>query len=270
MAKVYSEEEDKKKRARPLLDLDKGFEDDDPGNKAFMQLYASLMILLMTFFIVIYSYSTHSQAKFEMAKDSLYKVFETLGTHETREIISLLKSKLPSEQGSSEPHKELLISLSEITQQLENEFGGAEVEVRRFQTSILLEDGMIFDGEAVEFNEGATAILDNIIKHVKKDAYSEIIIATHYASIRRDQKTEESDRKDWLVSSMRSIKIADYLTEKGLDSSVISAFGHGNTVPAVDFQKLPGAANEKNNRIEIIIKKPMIDPAEEYDIMVHD
>jgi chemotaxis protein MotB len=270
MTKVPSENEENAKRVRPVLAMSQGQADDDPGNKAFMQLYASLMILLMTFFIVIYSYSTHSQAKFEMAKDSLYKVFETLGMKETREIISLLKSKLPSEKASSEAHRELLISLSEITKQLENEFGGAEVEISRFQTNINLQHGKIFDGDEVDFNEGAVEILDKIIKHVKKDVYSEIIIAAHYASIRADQKTVESNRKDWLISSMRAIRIADYFTAEGLDSKAISALGHGNTIPIIDSQKLPGAANEKNNRIEISIKKPMVDPAEEYDIIINE
>jgi len=74
---------------KPLASYVMSEEDEkDSGQNAFMNLYASLMILLMTFFIVIYSYSTHSQAKFEMARQSLYKVFETLGIQETREIIS--------------------------------------------------------------------------------------------------------------------------------------------------------------------------------------
>ena len=100
-----------------------GENEKEPVDNSFMQLYASLMILLMTFFIVIYSYSTHSQAKFEMARQSLYRVFETLGIQETREIISFLKSKLPSSSDTDSHHKKLLLSHAEISKELEQKIG---------------------------------------------------------------------------------------------------------------------------------------------------
>jgi len=261
-----------KKQAYSILEM---FPEDDDvlksgDHKAFMQLYASLMILLMTFFIVIYSYSTHSQAKFELAKKSLYKVFETVGLKDARQIISFFKSKVPSTQKATENHRELLISLAEISKRLEDEFGGAEVEIRRFQTKIIIENGKIFDTDQVVFNEVALPVLENIVSYIKKDAYSQIVISSHFASIRYDQKTEASSMKDWHVSSLRAIRIAKYFADNGIAHELISAMGHGNIMPVIYLDKQPGGSNRKNIRIEIIIKKPLIAPEDEYDILITD
>jgi chemotaxis protein MotB len=244
-------------------------EEKDTAAAAFMQLYASLMILLMTFFIVIYSYSTHSQAKFQMARQSLYKVFETLGIQETREIISFLKSKLPiSEEKNVKQHKEVLISLAEISKDLQKKFGGAEVDLRRYQTTILLSDGKIFNADEVQFNHEATQILTNIVDYVKKDDYSQIIISAHFSTVAEGVQTAETRRKDWSVSSLRSVKIAQFLVEQGLNPELISAMGHGSTVPLVDKKRSPSANSDENNRIEIVIKKPELPMEEQFDLMI--
>ena len=63
-------------RAMQLLADDS---DEEEQHDTFMHLYASLMTLLITFFIIIYSTTFLSRAKFELARESLIKIFETAG-----------------------------------------------------------------------------------------------------------------------------------------------------------------------------------------------
>lgn len=243
-------------------------EDEEADDTTFMQLYASLMILLMTFFIVIFSYSTHSQAKFEMAKQSLYKVFETLGIAETREIISFLRSKLPfNPNQAADDYQQLYVSLAEITEELEEEFGGCMVDLRRDKTTITIPDGKVFDAGELEFVEGAREILTNIVEYIKKDTYTQIIIGGHYYSALPNTRTKADTSKEWKISSLQSIHVAHEFVEQGLDLARISAFGYGSHHP-LESDVHTSTGLKDNNRIEIIIKKPISEADKNLELVV--
>ena len=234
------------------------------GKLSFFQLYAALMILLMTFFIVIFAYSTYSQSKFKLAQESLFEAFEALGIAETREIISFLKSKL--NVTSSDDHRQLLISLSEISSELEKEFNGSHVSLRRYETVIVIPDDKVFADDKFVFKKDAHEMLNKIVKYIQKDIYSQIVISGHFTSQYPTATTVKSNRFDWLISSLRAARVAQYFVEKKLDYTRISSIGYGSHHPIYDLDKLPSTKLEENNRIEIIIKKPDAPPEEEREL----
>jgi len=261
----HNDSQKNKKKASMMAALTNTDEGSDEKSSYF-QLYASLMILLMTFFIVIYAYSTYSHAKFQLAKESLFKAFETLGVAETREIISFLKSKMTVTQ--TDEHRQFFISLSEISSELEKEFKGCNVNFKRYETIITVPDQQIFIGDRIAFTKDANKILNKIIGYIKKDVYSQIIIGGHFMSAYPNETTVKSNRFDWIISSLRSARIAQYFVDKRLDYTRVSSIGYGNKHPIFDLDKFPSAKLEDNNRIEIIIRKPEATTEDELELYI--
>lgn len=268
--KNNSNGESAKKRYAVLSAIqNSGAQEEEETGSSFMQLYAALMILLMTFFIVIYSQSVTSQAKFEMAKDSLYKVFETTGLLQTREMMLFFKQQEKNSKADEEKQEtsKIQVSLADIIEKLEEEFQGCSVDLMRDQTIINIPEGKVFVKDGYSFSENGKVILDSIIAYIKKDAYTQITINTHFMSVLPDQGTEDSRRKDWLFSSMRAIAVAQYFAENELDYEKIAALSFGNTQPATKYvQTLVDLA--KQNRVEVIIKNETQGPSEDLYLKV--
>ncbi len=238
----------------------------DESDNSFIQLYASLMIILMTFFIVIYSYSSYSRAKFELAKDSLYKIFETIGITNSLEIMSILKSKRPADEDGAKERRKIVISLSEISKSLQKELGGVAVDLKRRETRIIVPDKKLFE-KTLSFSEAGKDILDRIVNYISKDDYTNIIIASHYMK-GKNRNMLVVDDPSWILSTLRAVLIGDYFIKKGIPEDKITAAGFGNLHPLEDDNYYIEGVDVSNTRVEIIIKKPIITNAENYDLVV--
>lgn len=230
-----------------------GSQEQESESDAFMQLYASLMMLLMTFFIVIFSHSVTSQAKFELAKESLYKVFETAGVLKTREILLYLQSKMDRQEDQPRETSKVQISLEEVTQKMEEDFYGCEVDLQRYRTSITIPDGKVFKESSIALSSTGKAVAKSIAAYIKKENYKQIIIKSHFMSVIPDKSDKSSERKDWMNSSARSQIIARLLVKEGIDPLKIAALGLGSTQPLDRYITSPNSL-PKQNRTELIIK----------------
>ena len=244
-------------------------EDDGPDQAAFLQIYAALMILLMTFFIVIYSMTAYSQAKFQLAKKSLHKVFETIGIVNTDNILTLLKSKELHDKKAGQAHRELVISLEEISEALEEDLTGCNVSMKRFETTVEIPEGVIFAADGMELSKKAQKLLDKIIKYVKDDEYTQLVIGAHYFSVLPEEETNETNNNDWMTSSLRALIVAHYCAEKDIDYERLSAIGFGNQHPRAIDTANTSFDFTVNNRIEIVIKRPMVtSQADDFNLVI--
>ncbi|MBU1862864.1 MAG: OmpA family protein [Candidatus Omnitrophica bacterium] len=245
--------------------------ESDAGGIASMQLYASIMTILMTFFIVIYTQCNHSQTKFKLAQSSLNRAFQTVGLTGSKDIISLIQSKKsPLGKDAEDPNRDLVMSITEIASALEEDFMGCSVDLQRFETTIIIPEGKLFKGEDVTLGKEARQILNNIIAYIKKDIYSQIVISGHYNSTMIDERTVESNRRDWMVSSLRAITVAQYFAKKDLEDKSMLAIGYGNHHPIAHDPYSDALVTdiEQNNRIEIVIQKPTIDSEDDFELVV--
>lgn len=247
-----------------------GGEAEEDSQSAFFALYASLMILLMTFFIVIYSTTIFSQAKFAMAKDSLYKVFEKIGLNINREIVRLLDSTQGASKKSEERHRKLLVSIREIEEKLEKKFGGAKVELQRYETRIIIPQSRVFDGGGIDISADGDKILREVVKHIEGTKYVKITIASHYVSVVPAMKSYATVRNDWLVSFRRAEAVSDYFSQKGLDYEVLHALGYGDSHPVILDEEVTADNVGENSRVVIVVKAPQKSSGEDMKLVVSD
>jgi len=231
--------------------IDNGCE-ADASEDSFMQLYASLMILLLTFFIIIFSQMTYSQAKFQLARESLHQVFKQIGILHSRDILGDVQIKSSDQVQKS--HKNLYLSLSEISSELEKEFDDWDVEIKSYETIFTIPHESVFHSGEYSIKKEAHDALNRLVKYVKKDSYDRIIINNYYMSTEDHEETAETSQNDWLVSAFRSLAIRVYLMANGLKSEEIVAVGFGNNRPLPLTYDIE---NEEvvNSRIEVIIEK---------------
>ena len=256
----WGEEDDDKGRSTRVDSL-MVFADGEQEEEgvSFVALYASLMILLMTFFIVIYSYSEPSRPKFEMAQESLERIFDTLGVVETKEIISFLKSKMSFSKQKGDDSRQVSISLEDVKHDLEDKFSGCEVDINMNETTILIQDGKIFSGDKLDYEEHADNILNAIADYINKDKYLYVFINSHYAQEKGIEGEEDHELQSWLISSSRAVMLAKHFADKGVDNVRISAIGFGDKRPAFDEYGNALKNVLKNSRIEVVIRKDRLD-----------
>lgn len=266
--KDIHELESTKNRDAALVAMQSISESDSfSSGDSFMQLYASLMTLLMTFFIIIYSGSQASQAKFELAKESLYKMFERSGAFDTKQILKYLKVEPKKD---TEKLQKVNVSITEIVKELEDQFKGCPVDLQRYETTIMIPEGKVFKVSSMEFTEEATAILQSILEYIYKNKFSQIILNSYYQSRAPALVTPESVSQDKIFSTLRVMLIAGFLAENGVDYLKISASGHGNMLSESQRSISIGSNISKNNFIEIIIKRPMSTADENLNLIVKD
>ena len=236
----------------------KSVDDGSSGNApAWMALYATLMTLLMAFFVVLSTMGTFGGHKFHKAAVSLKRAFTIYPSGG----FGMLKKKSAS-VGSVKPHfkvrpTKMVVKLagSEVEKTLKNtvEEGVQDIQV------IYLEDGSVllkipevtfFDRGTAVVKKSSFEFLNNIIRLFKDQPYN-IVVSGHTDEILEPGFLYSSN---WELSAMRSANIVRYLHENGkIEYNVLRPVGYSQYRPAAgDFM---GEDRLRNSRIEILLEK---------------
>ncbi|MCK9997093.1 MAG: OmpA family protein [Candidatus Krumholzibacteria bacterium] len=213
----------------------------------WVMTYADMMSLLLTFFILIVSFSSLQQAKFKQAAQSLQEAFGILQHPES--MIEFRNPVYPDIRDNS-ADAEVFYEMKELEQVIKENGLDQEVEVQ------LQDNGVLFRIQApFLFSSGQAVLLDEPRKVLGE--LSLLFIKFPY-QIRVEGHTDSlpinSIRfpSNWELSAARAVTVARYFQGLGLPPERIAATGYGEYNPIADNGTVQG--REKNRRVEIFLQ----------------
>ncbi|MEW6661731.1 MAG: OmpA family protein [Bacillota bacterium] len=237
----------------------------------WMTTYSDMVTLLLTFFILLYSFSVLDVVKFKAFVTSFQGSGVLNWSTSPLEETDPRDSQQPNEV-SATPSQQDSLSLdhvNEINPLLEAYFtvqaflqeSGLEnlVEVRYEDRGIALDikERVLFDSGKADLRPEAKRLLDTLSVLLAKLPY-QISVEGHTDNRRINTQEFPSN---WELSVGRAVKVVRYLVEQqGLDPRKFAAVGYGEYQPVVPNTSLDNMALNRRVVIMIIARNPFENP----------
>lgn len=220
------------------------------GLDDWVMTYGDLMSLLLTFFVLIVSFSSVQESKFEQAASSLHAAFGVLATAES--VIDFNDPLVPPdnpEMAEFDPDADVVYEVREVEKMI-LEAGLAEqvdVEIRDDGVLFRLNAPFLFESGGAQLAEAPKDLLSEMSSFFTKYPY-EIEIGGHTDDIPIGSAKFPSN---WELSAARAVTVARYFQSVGIPPERIAATGYGEFHPSADNASAEG--REKNRRVEIFL-----------------
>jgi len=208
--------------------------------------YGDMMSLLLTFFILIVSFSTIQESKFDEAVSSLQEAFGVLTSQES--VIELNRPVVPERQLAVQ--SELLPELRRLERSLLIEGLADDIEVETSDEGVAFRISAPFlfpSGEAV-LKADTQGLLTQLADFFTHFGY-EVQIEGHTDTVPISTPRYPSN---WYLSAARAVAVAGVLQRLGVPPERLSATGFGEYRPIAD--NTTAAGKTKNRRVEIFLK----------------
>lgn len=219
---------------------------DDINTNAWMDTYADTITLLLTFFILLYSFSTTDNERLKLIAAALKGEITgiPMKLKDTPDI-----SDEEREQGIGEksPYSVLVDQIQDI---IDKNALTDTVKIRQEDSGVVLQlnESVLFDLGKADLKPESTKVLDTISTLIPSIS-NEIMVQGHTDNIPIKSGTYKSN---WELSTARAITVLRYFIEtKGFDPTRFSATGYGEYKPLVDNTTEKNRAI--NRRVDILI-----------------
>jgi chemotaxis protein MotB len=206
--------------------------------------YGDMMTLLLTFFVLIVSFSTTELIKFRQAMGSLRGSMGVMMEEEGSSVVKQDKST----PMSVIDRDVMLMTLQEIEEQVfqMNAQDVVSIEISEESVNFRLDDELLFDLGSATLKPGVQQILGNIAKIIKRFSCNVRVEGhTDNLPIRTPQFPS-----NWELSSARAISVVRYFVEEqGINPTRMVAVGCGEHHPLV--LNTTELNRKKNRRVEI-------------------
>jgi len=218
------------------------------GAPSYMLTYGDMMTLLVTFFVLLISYSTMNDVKFSKAMASLKGAMGVLkadaGAKVRREHVPLYEFK---------DNNELQYKIEQVLQQLQDitdqtgthEMMRVDRDSERIHFSIA--NPMLFEIGAANLKPEAKDVLDQIKNILELTPYT-VRIEGHTDNIPIRTVRFPSN---WELSASRAIAVVSLFSDMGIAPSRFQAIGYAEHRPIATNQTALGRA--QNRRVEIYV-----------------
>jgi len=217
-----------------------------------MVTFGDLMSQLLTFFVLLVSFSVFDEIKFSMVSGALKYSFGLLSGW--REAPTKVRDMIirPQEYNTEEDR---MAGIGYRLKMFAGRMGASravDVRMRREGLAIILRSSgriSMFDSGSAEIKPEFLPILNKIAEELIKIP-NEIRIEGH-----TDNRPINTPRypSNWELSTARAASVARYLVRKGIDPKRISIAGYGELKPIASNDTPEGRA--RNRRVEILILK---------------
>lgn len=228
-------------------------EPDKPraGAPEWLVTFGDMMSLLLTFFILLVSYSNMEIKKFRAMAGSVRNAFgaesklDVLGVATGSKLLPFVDPRQSDDGAGRRPLQAAQESVEQILKQSGLEAAGT-VRIDERGVLLQLQGDLLFDSGSAGLNPKSLPLLDRLA------AYS----STVEHSIEVDGHTDNIPiatmiyPSNWELSAARAGSAVRYLAEKGVPPARMRATGHADTVPVAPNSASEGRA--KNRRIEIL------------------
>ncbi|NOX37644.1 MAG: OmpA family protein [Calditrichaeota bacterium] len=235
--------------------------DEETEEAGWIVTFSDLMSLLLTFFILLFSFASIEEQKFKELLESLRDAFGVQQIPEagTREGLEMLKTDAEVKQIAVDELGGLVQKeMEEIKSQVE-EFvlknklqGMVEVKTGDRGAVITISDVVIFPVGEAEFNPEAYPILEKMAELLKQFPYK-VRVEGHTDNVPIRTARYPSN---WELSTARAARIVRYFISKGIDPNRLSAEGFAHYRPVADNATPEGRA--RNRRVEIVYTRESI------------
>lgn len=218
---------------------------DEGLSSSWMDTYADTITLLLTFFILLYTFSIVDNEKLKLVGAALRGQIE--GVPMTSEKLEDIPEDLTPGIGAKNPY-DLLVE--KVTDLLEKNNLSDDVKIREEDAGVILQlgDSILFDTGQAELKTGSYKILD-VIGTLIPQIDNEIMVQGH-----TDNRPINSSKypSNWELSSARALAVVKYfINEKGLSANRFSGTGYGEYRPLV--QNTSDENMGINRRVDILI-----------------
>jgi chemotaxis protein MotB len=227
----------------------------ESGGSNWLDTYADMVTLLLTFFILLYSMSTIDSAKYyaiveAFSKGNVAVTQEDLPPGDEMLDNGSVKETITEVDEDEDNVDELYTLLMEYV----NENNLTEsVEVTKSEEYVFIRfyDNITFNGYSNQLKDSGKEILDVLAQGLGlvNEYIEEVIIAGHTAEVEKDTSTIDRN-----LSTERANAVLQYLEAKNvIDPAMYLAIGYGLYSPIADNSTAEGRA--KNRRVEIYISR---------------
>jgi len=229
------------------------------GLPGWVMTYGDMMSLLLTFFVLIVSFSSMQETKFEQAANSLKDAFGVLATPES--VIEFNDPLIPNHNPDSEESDVLYevraVEKAILDAELDKQVA---VEVREDGVLFRLNAPFLFKSGGAELAAEPRGVLAEMSKFFTKFPYK-IEIEGHTDDI---PITSARFPSNWELSAARAVSVARYFQSVGMPPERIAATGYGEFHPIAD--NATAAGREMNRRVEIFLHLNREDLAQQPDL----
>lgn len=224
--------------------------EEHAGGQDWLNTYADMITLVLTFFVLLYSISNVNMTKLEAVAEAMQKKLgiEVQVKPSEEEIadmdIAMEQPALSSDASSLEMAK----LARDIQSYFETENLDASVTSKENAVYIRFKNDPLFDPDSAVLREGSKDMLDAVGMMLleKQNDIMAIYINGHTA------QAANSLINDRLLSSERADRVAIYLEEQaGLEPEKLICRGYGKYYPIADNSTKEG--REQNRRVDMII-----------------
>jgi len=230
---------------------DMAAEEDEGGGGApgWMVTFGDMMSLLLTFFVLLLSYSTMDITKFQMVLKSIRVGFGEMSTTAIVEPTTpQFGSETEKESSTDEESNFLAMKLEEVIDQADV---SSAVELTREEAGILLRirGNIVFTPGSAEFRPESFQFLREIGGLLREFPHH-VLVKGHTDD--SPLPTGSQFPSNWELSAARASAVVRYLVDQsGLAPTRFAAVGFGDTRPIVENDGPEGRA--RNRRVEFLL-----------------
>lgn len=219
--------------------------DQGPSAPFWMLTYGDVMTLLLTFFVLLLSFSSIQEAKFKQAMGALQAALGVLKSEES------VLDHPPSERQTTQLTvvDEIEDQMAEVIEIIQDAGLGDDIDVVPTEQgyALRISSPVLFDLASAEIKPVGRETLGRLADYLKESPYA-LRVEGHTDNLPIHTERYPSN---WELSTARAVNVLRYFTEKeGVPSHRISAVGFGEFHPI-----LPNDSPEhrsRNRRVEIV------------------
>ena len=228
-----------------MMELDQ--EEAPSGAPTWMVTFADLMSLLLTFFVLLLSFSTMEVVKFRQAMSSIQDAFGLRSPDDVSDAPSG-STPIADNIGAGLTPELLEQQLEEVLEQVGLQAKGEALKTPN-GVILLVEGDLMFPSGESELSPETLPLLGGIAKYIMK-VKGRVDVVGHTDNRPISTPVFPSN---WELSAARAGQAVRYLVEQGVEPKRLRAIGQAETVPITSNETEEGRA--RNRRIEFIFSE---------------
>lgn len=229
-------------------------EREEGSENSWITTFADLTLLLLVFFIMLFSMSTLDQEKFT---DSFLSVRQALGEKDSKLMTARVKSEDAVIMDTVRMQKQLIEAQRKVFSDVRTFITKKGVEgvvgavLEEGKITLRLPGDVMFESGQVELSAEGRQLLDKLRDILLKSSDQQINILGHTDDIPPSRGSRFKD--NWEISSLRAVYVLRYLMQLGIAQGRLTATGLSDLEPL--FPNNSAANRAKNRRVELVLEK---------------
>lgn len=231
-----------------------GAPEESNDSNEWLTTFADLSLLLLVFFILLFSMSTLDEEKFT---DSFLAVKQALGEKDKDLMTMRVKSEDAVIMDTVRMQKQLIESQRRVFSDVRTFITKKGVEgvvgavFDEGKIILRLPGDVMFESGQVELSSQGRKMLDTMRDMLVKSVDQQINIVGHTDDIPPSRRSRFKD--NWEISSLRAVYVLRYLMQLGIAQGRLTATGLADLEPI--FPNNSAKNRAKNRRVELVLEK---------------